>query len=537
MIYDKSHQSDSSYVSVNTLINPKPKQYSGISALTPYNVEEQEEPIPSAGSPIATMPTQDTFSNHAISKPDDLVEFEADRVSEEITNPNNIGLRSGQKEQPAVRKKALNGKELNLNPTRQMNNLSGGNPLSNDERDFFEPRFGSDFHNVKVHTDSKANETADAINARAYTTGNNIVFAKGEYQPGTNEGKKLLAHELTHVVQQRESGSFNVNTIQRQANRNEYTITSTQGNVIKVGTAVTYNFNGNIPEGADFTWVIENDPNTYAAFLKDNPGLLQRYTGNTNKREMKAIARIPGTHTIRVDITKGGQCLSSTGYKQVVVSELTSEHLQIMEQAGKISVNSNVKEWTTMDLVKWKTSKDDKTLFDFKKQWVKGYNDVIKAAAKENDLPEYLVAGVAYIEVGGDPLWIDDIAYNIRKNIPTGKKADRTSFGNISMQIGTAAETLRYSPDKITEVQREAIISSLKDPRQNIFMAAKHLSDLRNIDFKGVEAKQLTEDQVKVIGTRFNRGGGLSLQSIMKNLSYGEFIIKRKSLIEELLND
>jgi hypothetical protein len=444
MIYDQSRQKENHYVSVNTLIRPKLKKHSEISA-SPA-IEEQKEQVPSAGSPLAAMPIQESFSNHAISKPDVPAELEANRVSEEITS-------------------------------------------------------------------------------------------QSKYQPETNEGKKLLAHEQTHVVQQKESGSLHTNTIQRQTNKNEYTITSTQGNIIKVGSAVTYIFNGNIPEGADYTWVIENDPDTYEAFIKDNPGLLQRYTGNTNKREMKAIARIPGTHIIRVDITKGGQYISSTVYKQVVVSEHTPEHLQIMDQASKISVDSNVNEWTTMDLIKWKTSKDDKTLFDFKNQWVKGYNNVIKAAAKEYDLPEYLVAGVAYIEVGGDPLWIDDVAYNIRKNIPTGKKADLTSFGNISMQIGTAAETLRYNPGKITEVQREAIISSLKDARQNIFMATKHLSDLRNIDFKGMGAKQLTEDQVKVIGTRFNRGGGLSLQSIMNNLSYGEFIMKRKSLFEELLND
>jgi hypothetical protein len=304
-----------------------------------------------------------------------------------------------------------------------------------------------------------------------------------------------------------------------------------------VGTAVTYIFNGNIPKGADFTWVIENDPNTYAIFKNTNPGLLERYEGNTNKRKMEAIARIPGTHTIRVDITKGGQYITSVIYKQTVVSEFTPEHQQIIEQANKLSIENNVKQWTTLDLIKWKTSKDDKALFDFKKQWVKGYNNVIKAAAKEYDLPEYLVAGVAYIEVGGDPLWIDDVAYKIRKTIPTGKKADRTSFGNISMQIGTAAETLEYSPDKLTEVQREAIISSLKEPGQNIFIAAKHLSDLRNIDYKGVGANQLKEDQVKVIGTRFNRGRGLSLESIMKNMSYGEFIVKRKALLEELLND
>jgi hypothetical protein len=69
-------------------------------------------------------------------------------------------------------------------------------------REFFEPRFGADFSGVRVHTDSKAAQTASAINARAFTVGRNIAFNAGQYSPHTAEGKYLLAHELTHVVQQ-----------------------------------------------------------------------------------------------------------------------------------------------------------------------------------------------------------------------------------------------------------------------------------------------------------------------------------------------
>ncbi|HWB25762.1 MAG TPA: DUF4157 domain-containing protein [Chitinophagaceae bacterium] len=83
------------------------------------------------------------------------------------------------------------------------NSLDGsGKLLSQGERNFFEPRFGYDFSNVRVHTGSEASISAKSINARAYTSGNNIVFSAGEYQPGSEGGKKLLAHELTHVVQQ-----------------------------------------------------------------------------------------------------------------------------------------------------------------------------------------------------------------------------------------------------------------------------------------------------------------------------------------------
>ncbi|MBZ5489558.1 MAG: DUF4157 domain-containing protein [Acidobacteriia bacterium] len=79
---------------------------------------------------------------------------------------------------------------------------SPGKPLDRATRDFMEPRFGHDFSGVRVHTGTKAMESAKAVNARAYTAGNNVVFGAGEFTPGTHEGQRLLGHELTHVVQQ-----------------------------------------------------------------------------------------------------------------------------------------------------------------------------------------------------------------------------------------------------------------------------------------------------------------------------------------------
>jgi hypothetical protein len=80
---------------------------------------------------------------------------------------------------------------------------SSGQPLDATTRSFFEPRFGHDFSQVRVHTDAKAAASARAVNALAYTVGRDVVFGAGRYRPGGNEGQHLLAHELTHVVQQR----------------------------------------------------------------------------------------------------------------------------------------------------------------------------------------------------------------------------------------------------------------------------------------------------------------------------------------------
>jgi hypothetical protein len=78
----------------------------------------------------------------------------------------------------------------------------GGSALPAAARAFFEPRFGADFSNVRVHTGARAEEAAESISANAFTVGNDIAFRSGQYSPHSAEGQRLLAHELTHVVQQ-----------------------------------------------------------------------------------------------------------------------------------------------------------------------------------------------------------------------------------------------------------------------------------------------------------------------------------------------
>jgi hypothetical protein len=80
----------------------------------------------------------------------------------------------------------------------------GGQPLDAATRAFFEPRFGRDFSTVRVHTDASAADSARSINALAYSAGEHLVFGKGQYAPHSVSGAHLLAHELTHVTQQRD---------------------------------------------------------------------------------------------------------------------------------------------------------------------------------------------------------------------------------------------------------------------------------------------------------------------------------------------
>ena len=79
---------------------------------------------------------------------------------------------------------------------------SPGQPLDATTRKYMEPRFGHDFSGVRIHADAKAAASARAVNAHAYTVGRSVVFGAGQYAPTRNEGRRLMAHELTHVVQQ-----------------------------------------------------------------------------------------------------------------------------------------------------------------------------------------------------------------------------------------------------------------------------------------------------------------------------------------------
>src|SRR5258708_17389723 len=104
--------------------------------------------------------------------------------------------------QPMLQGKGISGGAREATPAiaLRVQSLQGvGQALPASVRDFFEPRFGQDFSQVRVHTDI---ESARSLEARAYTVDRSIVFGAGQYSPETSEGKRLLAHELTHVVQQ-----------------------------------------------------------------------------------------------------------------------------------------------------------------------------------------------------------------------------------------------------------------------------------------------------------------------------------------------
>lgn len=108
-----------------------------------------------------------------------------------------------QKKDAGISSMPSNNMSTSNNMSNYIGSLNGkGQPLPAGINYFFSSKMGYDFSNVKMHTDKEAAQSAKGINAKAYTIGNNIVFNEGQYNSGSSKGKKLIAHELAHVVQQ-----------------------------------------------------------------------------------------------------------------------------------------------------------------------------------------------------------------------------------------------------------------------------------------------------------------------------------------------
>jgi Domain of unknown function (DUF4157) len=145
------------------------------------------------------MPIQAKLS---VSSPHDLLELEADRVADEVmrmADPSHVGpepVMVARAAEPSAANQAFGHLEAELG------GVGEGQPLAPETRAFFEPRFGRDFSHVQIHSGDPAARSAHALGALAYTVGDHVVFGENRYAPGSEAGKRLLAHELAHVVQQ-----------------------------------------------------------------------------------------------------------------------------------------------------------------------------------------------------------------------------------------------------------------------------------------------------------------------------------------------
>lgn len=133
---------------------------------------------------------------------DDRFEREADRVADQVLAGPARGPRNAAPVQ-VQRVNAGRGSSLGVAPAAVQQVIQApGHSLDASTRGFFEARFGHDFSRVRVHDGAQASRSAAAVSARAYTVGHHVVFASGQYRPGSTAGRRLIAHELTHVLQQ-----------------------------------------------------------------------------------------------------------------------------------------------------------------------------------------------------------------------------------------------------------------------------------------------------------------------------------------------
>jgi hypothetical protein len=148
----------------------------------------------------------------AVGAPGDAFEAEAERVARQVTGASESTAASPVGRQaagtpvpgaPLVQLQATGAGTGSEAPSVAREAVaSPGRPLDSRTRAFMEPRFGHDFRQVRVHSDRGADGAAAAVGARAFTVGRDIVFRAGEFSPATPAGRHLLAHELTHVIQQ-----------------------------------------------------------------------------------------------------------------------------------------------------------------------------------------------------------------------------------------------------------------------------------------------------------------------------------------------
>ncbi|MCP4132406.1 MAG: DUF4157 domain-containing protein [bacterium] len=142
-----------------------------------------------------------------VGSPNDVYEQEADRVADQVVNMTDAQVQSKENNTPVLQAKGSpEGTTVTPEFESGLSSIKGtGSSLNGTIRRYYEQRLNTYLGDVRVHTGNKADHLARSIDASAFTTGHDIVFAARQFNPETREGKKLLGHELTHVLQQKKN--------------------------------------------------------------------------------------------------------------------------------------------------------------------------------------------------------------------------------------------------------------------------------------------------------------------------------------------
>jgi hypothetical protein len=169
-----------------------------ITPLVQKQPEEEEEPIQTK---LLLQRQAEEEDGPIQAKP--RIQRQAEEEEEPVQTQSLLQRQAEENEEP-IKAKGGSGGKVGSSLQSQLTSTKGsGNPLSENTRSFMEPRFGRDFGKVRIHTDHNAITMSKELGAQAFTHGNDIYFNEGKYNPGTSSGKRLLGHELTHVIQQK----------------------------------------------------------------------------------------------------------------------------------------------------------------------------------------------------------------------------------------------------------------------------------------------------------------------------------------------
>ena len=156
--------------------------------------EQEEETVQAAKLPEEKLQKQE--------QQEETVQT-AQLPEEKVQKQEQEKLQKAQSDEDRLQRKGNGTPAIGVNTQSAIRNkTTGGQPLSADVRSYMEPRFSSDFSKVRIHSDAESAALSNRLSARAFTYQNHVFFSRDQYQPGTSEGKQLLAHELTHTIQQ-----------------------------------------------------------------------------------------------------------------------------------------------------------------------------------------------------------------------------------------------------------------------------------------------------------------------------------------------
>ena len=163
--------------------------------------KKEEEKIQKANLPEEKIQNKEEDKIQKAALPEEKVQKKEEDKIQKATLPEE---KVQKKEEEKLQRKSGDGTPAVATDTQSAikSKTSGGQPLSSETRSYMEPRFGADFNNVRVHNDQESAGLNNQLGARAFTYQNHVFFSNGQYQPETSDGKHLLAHELTHTIQQ-----------------------------------------------------------------------------------------------------------------------------------------------------------------------------------------------------------------------------------------------------------------------------------------------------------------------------------------------